>query len=80
MTEEWQRSSHCAEGNSCVYVAAATAPGSTGPGFVLVTGSPDGPGGPGSPGGPGGGPAARVVRVGDAAWTALLDAVKGRQL
>ncbi|MFD3682645.1 DUF397 domain-containing protein [Streptomyces sp. NPDC058613] len=73
MTEEWQRSSHCAEGNSCVYVAAATgtAPGSTGPGFVLVTGSP---------GGPGGGPAARVVRVGDAAWTALLDAVKGRQL
>ncbi|MER5869869.1 DUF397 domain-containing protein [Streptomyces sp. NPDC002044] len=64
MTEEWQRSSHCAEGNSCVYVA--TAPGSTG--YVLVAGSP------------GDGPADRVVRVGDAAWTALLDAVKGRQL
>lgn len=67
MTEEWQRSTHCAEGNSCVYVA--TAPGS--PAQVLVAGSPEGPGG---------GPPDRVVRVGAAAWGALLDAVRSRQL
>ncbi|MFD3806148.1 DUF397 domain-containing protein [Streptomyces sp. NPDC058619] len=67
MTEEWQRSTHCAEGNSCVYVAIA--PDS--PGHVLVAGSP---------GSPRGGPPARVVRVGAAAWGALLDAVRSRQL
>ncbi|MFD3326225.1 DUF397 domain-containing protein [Streptomyces sp. NPDC058701] len=61
---DWRRSSRCASGDSCVYVA--TAPGSQG--HVLVADRP------------GGGPSARVVRVGAAAWGALLDAVRSRQL
>ncbi len=63
---DWRRSSRCASGDSCVYVAPAPAPGSQG--HVLVADSP------------GGGPSARVVRVGAAAWGALLDAVRSRQL
>ncbi|MGW0364248.1 DUF397 domain-containing protein [Streptomyces sp. NPDC002990] len=61
---DWQRSSYCAEGNSCVYIA--TAPGDGRAGHVLVAES-------GDPGG-------RVLRVAAHAWAALLDGVKARRV
>ncbi|MGW0364252.1 DUF397 domain-containing protein [Streptomyces sp. NPDC002990] len=64
---QWRRSSRCASGDSCVYVA--TAPGDDGggdAGHVLVAES-------GDPGG-------RVLRVAAHAWAALVDEVKARRV
>ncbi|MGI5444809.1 DUF397 domain-containing protein [Streptomyces sp. CA-243310] len=60
----WYRSSHCAEGNACVYVAVAP------DGRILVAERGD-PGEPGTPG-------HRVLRTSAAAWTALVAEVRTR--